>query len=133
VRTVYTVLRAALDVAVRDGLLRRNPAAVVRRPTVARRDATYLTAEEAHQLLEATRGNWLEPLFRLMLATGLRRGEALALHWADVDLDAGQLPVRWLLSIDLSTPPACRTHCPVYPVVPSGRSWPDRICGPATG
>jgi hypothetical protein len=37
VRTVYTVLRAALDVAVRDGLLRRNPVAVVKRPTVERR------------------------------------------------------------------------------------------------
>jgi integrase len=30
-----------------------------------------------------------ETLFRLMLATGLRRAEALALHWSDVDLDAG--------------------------------------------
>ena len=33
-----------------------------------------------------------------MLATGLRRGEALALHWSDVDLDAGLLRVRWTLS-----------------------------------
>jgi site-specific recombinase XerC len=29
VRTIYTVLRGALDVAVRDGLLRRNPATAV--------------------------------------------------------------------------------------------------------
>jgi integrase len=98
VRTVYTVLRAALDVAVRDGLLRRNPAAVVKRPTVERRDAAYLTADEAQHLLEAIRGDRLDPLFRLMLATGLRRGEALALHWADVDLDAGVLRVRWTLT-----------------------------------
>jgi integrase len=40
----------------------------------------------------------LETLFRLMLATGLRRGEALALHWSDVDLDAALLRVRWTLS-----------------------------------
>jgi integrase len=37
-------------------------------------------------------------LFRLMLATGLRRGEALALHWSDVDLDTALLRVRWTLS-----------------------------------
>jgi integrase len=37
-------------------------------------------------------------LFRVMLATGLRRGEALALHWSDVDLDAGLLRVRWTLA-----------------------------------
>ena len=33
-----------------------------------------------------------------MLATGLRRGEALALQWADADLDAAVLRVRWTLS-----------------------------------
>ncbi len=33
-----------------------------------------------------------------MLATGLRRGEALGLHWQDVDLDAAVLRVRWTLS-----------------------------------
>lgn len=39
VRQVYTVLRQALDIAVRDGLLARNPAAAVRRPGVARQEA----------------------------------------------------------------------------------------------
>ena len=34
----------------------------------------------------------------LMLGTGLRRGEALALHWSDVDLAAGHVRVRWTLS-----------------------------------
>ncbi|MCU1668491.1 MAG: integrase family protein [Blastococcus sp.] len=98
VRTIYTVLRGALDVAVRDGLLRRNPAAVVKRPAVERQDAAYLTADDAHRLLEAIRGDRLEALFRLMLATGLRRGEALGLHWSDVDLDGGALRVRWTLT-----------------------------------
>ena len=39
VRTIYTVLRGTLDVAVRDGLLRSNPAAAVKRPGVERKDA----------------------------------------------------------------------------------------------
>jgi integrase len=34
----------------------------------------------------------------LMLGTGLRRGEALALHWSDVDLASGHVRVRWTLS-----------------------------------
>jgi integrase len=98
VRTIYTVLRAALDVAVRDQLLRRNPAAAVKRPSVNRRDATYLTVEDAQRLHDEMRGDRLEPLFRLMLATGLRRGEALGLHWRDLDLDAAMLRVRWTLT-----------------------------------
>lgn len=97
-RTIYAVLRAALDVAVRDGLIRSNPAAAVKRPTVERKDAAFLNADQAQQLLEAVRGDRLETLFRLMLATGLRRGEALALHWQDVDLDTAVLRVRWTLS-----------------------------------
>jgi integrase len=71
---------------------------VVKRPAVERQDAAYLTADEAHRLLDAIRGDRLEALFRLMLATGLRRGEALALHWSDIDLDGGALRVRWTLT-----------------------------------
>jgi integrase len=33
----------------------------------------------------------------LVAGTGMRRGEALALHWSDVDLDAGVLAVRGTL------------------------------------
>jgi integrase len=49
-------------------------------------------------LLEVLRGDRLEALYRVMLATGLRRGEALGLHWSDVDLDGAVLRVRWTLS-----------------------------------
>jgi integrase len=36
----------------------------------------------------------------LMLGAGLRRGEALALHWSDVDLAEGDVHVkRWPVSI----------------------------------
>ena len=44
IRSTYTVLRAGLDGAVRDGLLARNPAALVRRPGVARTEARHLDA-----------------------------------------------------------------------------------------
>lgn len=98
VRLIYTVCRAVLDIAVRDGIVRRNTAAAVNRPTIKRSDARYLTAEEAERLLEAARDDRLQPLIVLMLGTGLRRGEALALHWRDVDLSAGHVRVRWTLA-----------------------------------
>jgi integrase len=55
VRAIYTVVRQALETAVRDGLICRNPAAAVKRPTVAKR-TRYLTPEEAGRLLEAAEG-----------------------------------------------------------------------------
>jgi integrase len=143
VRTIYTVLRSALDIAVRDGLLARNPAAAVRRPAVDRQDASYLSVEQAQRLLGEVRGERLESLFRLMLATGLRRGEALALHWSDIDLDRAMLRVRWTLTrtskgLQLGEPkteksrrtvPLPRVHCrgPAGTWEPAGRG-PARGC-----
>ncbi|OBI18363.1 hypothetical protein A5713_18050 [Mycobacterium sp. E2497] len=43
IRQAYTILRAGLDGAVRDGLLGRNPAAAVRRPGVERGEALGLS------------------------------------------------------------------------------------------
>jgi hypothetical protein len=48
-------LRASLDVAVRHGLVHRNVAIAVKRPTVERTDATYLSLEQAQQLFVALR------------------------------------------------------------------------------
>ena len=98
VRTIYTVLRALLDSAVRDGLLARNPAAAVKRPTVERKEARALTRPQLLAVLGAASGDRLEALWMLMAGTGLRRGEALALNWRDVDLDAGRLQVRRTLT-----------------------------------
>jgi integrase len=98
VRQVYTVLRQALDVAVRDGLLGVNPAAMVKQPGVARREARYLSAADVVRLLDAAKGLRYYLAVLLMATTGLRRGEVAGLMWADLDLDKGELVVRHTLS-----------------------------------
>jgi integrase len=97
VRLIYTTCRGALEIAVRDGIVRRNIAALVKRPGIKRKDAHYLTTEEAGRLLAAAKGDRLYALITLMLGTGVRRGEALAMHWGDVDLAAGVMRVRLTL------------------------------------
>jgi integrase len=98
VRQIYTVLRQALDVAVRDGLLAINPVAKVKRPGVARQEAKYLSAADVARLLDAARTLRYYVAVVLMAATGLRRGEVCGLLWSDVDLDKGELVVRHTLS-----------------------------------
>lgn len=98
VRQVYTVLRAGLDGAVRDGLLARNPAAAVKRPGVARREAKHLDASEVQAVLKAAQASRYHAALALIASTGLRKGEALALRWDHVDLDGGQLKVVSTLS-----------------------------------
>ena len=98
IRSAYTILRAVLDTAVRDGALASNPAAVIRRPRVTSKEAPYLTPPQLADLLRAAEGSRYAPLFALLVHTGLRRGEALALQWSDVDLAKGLLRVRGTLS-----------------------------------
>jgi integrase len=43
IRLIYTVCRGVLEVAVRDGIIRRNIATLVKRPGVKHQDARYLT------------------------------------------------------------------------------------------
>ncbi|CCH88566.1 Phage integrase [Modestobacter italicus] len=98
IRTAYTVLRAILDTAVRDGAIGINPAAAIKRPKVTSKEAAHLTPTQVADLLDAAGSTRYAPLFELLVHTGLRRGEALALRWADVDLDRGVLRVRGTLA-----------------------------------
>jgi integrase len=93
IRSTYTVLRSALDGAVRDGLLARNPAAQVRRPGVERTEARHLDADDVTAVLRAAEKSRYHPALALIASTGLRKGEALALSWDAVDLDARVLRV----------------------------------------
>jgi integrase len=98
IRQIYTVLRLALDGAVRDGLLARNPAVLVQRPGVQRQEANYLAAEQVSALLRAAEASRYSPALALIASTGIRRGEALALKWSDVDLDAGAMKITATIS-----------------------------------
>jgi integrase len=98
VRTTYTVARAVGDAAVRDGLIGRNPFAVIKRPKVEQREAAHLTVEQFRALQSALADSRYAPLVEILGHTGLRRGEALALHWRDVDLDERLVRVRGTLA-----------------------------------
>jgi integrase len=93
IRSTYTVLRAGLDGAVRDGLLARNPAAAVKRPGVERQEAHHLDRNDVVRLLSAAKASRYHPALVLIASTGLRRGEVAALRWEQVDLSSRTLRV----------------------------------------
>jgi integrase len=95
VRQIRSVLRNALNQALRWGLVTRNVAALAEPPKVEAYEGTALTVDQARLFIQACRGDRLEVLFTVALTLGLRQGEALGLHWEDVDLEAGLLRVRW--------------------------------------
>ena len=72
VRNVHAVLRRALGQAVRWGMLSRNPALAVDLPRARGYEVRAIAIADARAVLEAVRGDRIEPLVTLALATGLR-------------------------------------------------------------
>lgn len=92
-RTHFTILKAILDAAVRDGLVAKNVAEQVDRPRKARKEAVCLAPAQVVALLKEVymSRHWMP--IHVLAATGMRRGEVLGLRWKDLDLDAGILSV----------------------------------------
>jgi len=91
---IHSVLKSALEHAVREEEIPRNVARNVRTGTPRARRFNPLTADEARQFLAAAQGHRLAALFELALRTGLRKGELLGLRWEDLDLDGGTASIR---------------------------------------
>jgi integrase len=94
IRYVHATLRAALEEATREELIEKNVAKLVRPPTTPRQERHPLSVDGIRTFLSATREDRLHALFIVIALLGLRRSEALGLHWRDVDLGAGTLTVQ---------------------------------------
>jgi len=95
-RLARTVLRRALEVAVREGKVDRNVAAQTDGVALKREKRVPLTTEQAKQVLayvaEHESPQW-QAAYALALRTGIRLGEMLALQWRSVDLEAGTITI----------------------------------------
>ncbi|SOB84484.1 tyrosine-type recombinase/integrase [Streptomyces sp. 1331.2] len=91
---IHSVLKSALEHAVREEEILRNVARNVRTGTPRPRRFNPLTAHEARAFLASAQNHRLHALFELALRTGLRKGEVLGLRWEDLDLDDGTASIR---------------------------------------
>jgi integrase len=103
---VHTVVHRSLRAARRMRLVATNVAADVPPPPSGSHDATEraFTTDQLVVLRGAIRGHRHEHLWIVLAETGLRVGEALALQWADVNLEAHRLMVRRSYRRTLSGP-----------------------------
>jgi integrase len=89
----HRVLHRALERAVEMEVLSRNVAAVVSPPKVDSAEIETLNEQQVSDALRKLEGHPLYAIVALDLATGLRRGELLALRLADADLETATLRV----------------------------------------
>jgi len=104
ITTQLSIVRRVLGLAVRDGLIVRNPAErlgelmrrVERRVSEGVKQADAWGPEEVSKLLAAAHEH--EPRFYpallTLLSTGIRRGELLGLKWEDIDFESSRISIR---------------------------------------
>lgn len=93
VHAFHVLLHDALESAVRWELISRNPADKVTPPRFQRPEMHVLDEDGINRVLGAARNSEYYELFYVLLYTGLRRSEALAVRWQDLDLLAAELSV----------------------------------------
>jgi integrase len=97
-RRIHATLHRALNDAVENGYLDRNPAWRAARgleaPETSEAEQAAWDAEELSAFLESTAGSPLYPMWHVFAMTGMRRGEVCGLQWGDVDLEAATVTVR---------------------------------------
>lgn len=96
VRNILCTLRHALETAKRRGYIASNPADHIQLPKWERRDLqVWESAQFAHFLtVAADADDALYALWRLVIATGMRRGELLGLRWSDLDMADATVTIR---------------------------------------
>jgi integrase len=92
INNALATLVACLNDAARKGKLPRNPAARVQRLPAEHIERDYLRLHEIPAYLDGCEPAY-RPLAELLIATGLRISEALALSWNDVDFENGAIRV----------------------------------------
>jgi integrase len=90
----HRVLHKALQLAVDAETLYRNVAGRIPPPKVEAEELEILTPEEISDLLAKLDGHALYPIAAMSLATGMRRGELLALRWGELNLSGATLTVK---------------------------------------
>ena len=98
VHHVYATMKVAFNDAVSNRQIGRNPFDSVTPPPREKRQSNFLTREQTRELVNAARENRYYVAVKLLAETGLRRGEALALRWTDLDFEKQTLWVRGTLS-----------------------------------
>ncbi len=94
VASAHRVLRAALGAAVKADMLHRNVASLVSAPKPENDEVEILEPAKVTALLAGLADHPFHVIANTALASGMRRGELLALAWSCVDLDAGTIRVE---------------------------------------
>lgn len=100
ITSIRQVISPIFTSAVKKGIIHKNPVILSTSPRIPKKVPKYLNAEQAKDLLKVVPQISNEQLGRaisILLYTGMRIGELLALHWEDVNMDEGLISIKYTL------------------------------------
>lgn len=90
----HSILRKAMQVAVKKDIILKNPVDKVQRPKKNVFHGNFYTEEEMTTLFDALSGDPLELCVKIAAYYGLRRSEVLGLRWDAIDLDRKTISIN---------------------------------------
>lgn len=94
IHNIGNLLGKTLRVATEWGIITKNVAALVKKPTYKQPKLKTWTQEEVDQFLDSSRGSRLHAAYVIALTTGMRIGEICAINWDDIDFKNGMIAVN---------------------------------------
>ena len=98
VRNINQVISSAMDLAVAQKIILKNPTRACSLPRVEHKEMQTISAEQLQAFLEEAKRSGVYEMYYIELSTGLRRGELLGLKWEDIDMKQGVIRVRRQIS-----------------------------------
>ena len=93
VRGIHMLLHSALEQAVKEGLIAKNPTLDCKPPRSEKKEMKVIRSDQVGDYLKAAAKRNVLPMFYLELTSGLRRGELLALLWSDLNIEKRTISV----------------------------------------
>ena len=95
VRKIHMMLHEAMEVAVRERYIVRNPTDNTTIPKKTTAEKQVLDDSQLNRFLEAIQGEpYWHDFFYVEVMTGLRRGEICGIKWSDIDFNEGTLCIK---------------------------------------
>jgi len=91
---VQNVLHAAMEKAVRYGIIAANPTQGATLPSYLHNEMRMLDPGQVNRFLSTAKGSTYYALYHLAITTGMRLGELLGLKWSDLDWTTGTIRIN---------------------------------------
>ncbi|CVK18773.1 tyrosine-type recombinase/integrase [Sporomusa sphaeroides] len=124
-KLIKAVLNDALNMAMVDGYITKNPLVKIALPAAAAKKIKPLVKDEIVKLLKAAEGSPFYTIIYLAIHTGARKGELAALKWDNVDFKSKRIHIQHSVKHDRanrkyiigSTKTDCSRFIPIHDTV----------------